>query len=446
MTALNLNRIRFSNNADVVNQNRAIYNPRFAYVNTLNGDDRIIGTSSISADFGLGVYVELETGKSKGRSLEVPNAKAAISTYGIKNEGVIHTNDGNDVVRGRAIANIGVLAETVSQAIAIAEKRDATAIASAFASLNVNANVNGIDNSWGGIYTGKGDDSVSGDTEGSISAVAIATVDATSIVEVICKTPASDTLTAFAQAVATSLATGSITATGIRNTSGTIFTGKGDDTLSASATTSTAGLSATYSSAFANATSDNQALALAVAQASTEVNDKAIAIDNTRGWIATGRGDDIIEATAKAYQTAIAIDNNRGSIHTGLGNDKIIAKATGDNSYGIFGGTIDTGRGNDTLIASSLGGGVQINLGEGDDFLQGFGQAIIDGGRGFDTISFDAYNIGNFEISFGIYNRQNSVIFQLDGISAIATGFEQFNFANGSYSYNDLISHNRANT
>lgn len=438
MAAFNLNRVRFTQKSDVVNPGKEIYNPRFSYIDTSRGDDQIIGTSAVTGDFALGAYVGVAAKNGYGISSAYLNAQASIATYGIKNEGVINTNDGNDIIRGRAIANIAAVTETVSQAIAIAQRTDAIAIANAFANLDLKATADGIDNSWGALYTGRGSDSVSGDTEGSISAVAVATLDASAIVEAICKAPESEGLTAFAQAIATSLAQGTITATGIKNIGGVISTGKGDDALSASATSSAGTFAGVYGSTYANATPGNQALAEIVANASAKADDRAIAIDNSRGWITTGTGDDTINATAKARDKAIAIDNSRGWITTGWGNDTIIAKATAANIYGIYGGNIDTGKGNDRIVASSFGGGVNINLGEDNDFVEGFGDARIDGGLGWDTLSFGSYNQNDFGISFGANN--NSVSFQLDGITMTTTGFEQFNFANGIYSVDQLKS------
>jgi hypothetical protein len=436
MKALNLSKINFTQKSDVVNPGKEIYNPRFSYVDTSKGHDQIIGTSHITGDFALGAFVGVVA--EEGKAIANLNGQATVANYGIKNEGIINTNNGQDIVRGRATANISAIADTVSVAIAIAEKTDATAIANAFADLKVKATADGIDNSSGVIYTGKGSDSVSGDTEGSIAAVATATADASVIVEAICKAPMSEGLTAFAQAMAISLAEGTITATGIKNIGGIITTGQGEDTLSASAT-STAGagsFATTNSSAYANASPENQALAKAVAYASAKATDKAIAIDNSRGWIDTGHEDDTIEATAKATDKAIAIDNSRGWITTGHGNDTIIAKASGNDTYGIFGGNIHTGKGSDQIIASSFGGGVNINLGEDNDLIQGFGNARVDGGQGRDTLSLGSYNKDNFQISLGNNNR---VSFELDGITLTTTGFEQFNFANNvSYTSDEL--------
>ena len=221
-----------------------------------------------------------------------------------------------------------------------------------------------------------------------------------------------------------------ITATGINNTQGIITTGQGDNTLSATAISSSATLSSTYTSTLASATPGNQALALAVANATAQATDKAIAIDNTNGLINLGNGNDTIQATAQAIDKAIAINNTNGLINLGNGNDTLIAKATGSQSYGIFGGTVDMGAGNDQVIASSFGGGVKINTGDGNDYIEGFGDATINGGKGFDTLSLGSYNKNDFNISFG---ANSSVIFQRDGQTLTAYGIEKFVFADTSW-------------
>ncbi|MEH1867926.1 MAG: hypothetical protein V7K69_23415 [Nostoc sp.] len=435
MTGLNLNKVKFTKNSDVVNPGTEIFNT--SNVNTLQGNDQIIGTSNVTGDFALGAFVGIVNKNSNAIASVDLSGQSNIAIYGIKNQGIINTGNGADLLNGTATANISATAYTVSQAIAIAQKTSATAIANAFASIKIKTTADGIDNSGGFTYTGKGDDSISSGTLGSISAVAVAIADASAIVEAICKAPISPGLTAFAGAIATSLAQATITATGIKNIRGIIATGAGSDTLKASATSSAGTFAGTYGSSFASATPDNQALALAVVNASAKAYDSAIAIDNTRGLISTGNGDDAIHASAKASDKAVAIDNTKGLINTGHGNDTIIAKATGLESYGIFGGTIDMGNGNDRISASSFGGGVNINMENGDDFVQGFGNAKVDGGKGYDILDISAYNKDSFQISFG---ANNSVIFQLDSITMTTNGFEQFNFANNvSYTYNQNV-------
>jgi hypothetical protein len=327
-------------------------------------------------------------------------------------------------------ANLSATAETISRAIAIAETADTSAIANAFAAIEFKATADGIDNSGGEINNDKGGVTIEGESEGSAAAVATAIADASAIVETIAKAPISGGLTAFAGAIATSLARAEIAAKGINNKEGTITTGKGKDTIAATATSSTATLSQAAAFALSSASPENQALAQAVANAFAEASDEAIAVDNTKGSLGTEKGDDTIEATATASEQAIAINNIQGVINTGHGKDTIIAKATGSESYGIFGGDILTGDGDDRLEASSFGGGVNIEMGKGKDFVEGFGDATIYGGPGFDTLSLGSYN----KSDFNIYTDNNFTVFELGDTTMQTRGFEEFIFADGSYS------------
>jgi hypothetical protein len=94
------------------------------------------------------------------------------------------------------------------------------------------------------------------------------------------------------------------------------------------------------------------------------------------GFIDTGDGNDII--------LGLAIYNS-GAIYTSDGNDLIISPGVIYNA-----GTINTGNGNDSIIAdegfqqnSPLG---IINLGEGDDYINGFGSGLYLGGSGNDIL------------------------------------------------------------
>ncbi|HAX78021.1 MAG TPA: hypothetical protein DCY88_19915 [Cyanobacteria bacterium UBA11372] len=437
MQSLNLSQVQFTNQSDVVNPGTEIFNPKFFYVDTFKGNDQIIGTGNLTGDFALSAFVASAANGGTAIANANLSGKATLAVDAMKNEGTIYTNDGNDIVKGSATAKIAATAATMSQVIAIANSANASAIASAFANLNIKATAEGIDNSGGWINSGKGSDTIEGNLIGSVAAVAMATADASAIVDAICKAPMSEGLTAFAYAIATSLAQATISATAIKNAGGIITCDKGKDTISASATSSAGAFAGVYGSSFASATPENQALAMAVANASAKAYDQAIAIDNKWGVIVTGTGDDTIEATAKASNKAIAIDNVTGSITTGDGKDTIIAQATGANSYGIVGGFVDMGKGDDRLLASNFAGGVTIQMGEGKDFVQGFGNATVDGGKESDILSLGSYNRNSFKITFGANNGAN---FQLDGITMTTTGFEQFQFAGGvTYTYNQLI-------
>ena len=440
MTSLDLSKVNFTNYADVVEPGVTIFNPLFSIVNTLGGDDLLIGTSTLIDDFGFGVFIDVTAQNSNSSASVDLSSQATLYADGIHNQGIIITKEGQDVVTGTATAKIAAIAQTVSEALAFADTLDTSAIAQTFASIDIKVIANGIKNS-GIIHTGQGNDSVNGDIQASVAAVATATADATAIVAAVAQAPLSEGLTAFTGAIAQSLAKATVTATGIKNIGGAIATSGGSDTISALATSQSATYAEASAFAFAAATPENEALALTVVEAIAQTQDKAIAIDNRRGYISLGLGDDIIEATAAASDQAIAIDNRQGNIRTGAGADTIYAQATGAESYGIYGGNIRTGAGADKVKASSFGGGVKIKMGRGDDWLEGFGEAEIYGGKGVDTLSLGSHSILDFlfndnNISFG---ANSDVSFHLDGTTLYAKGFEQFNFAGGvAYTYDQL--------
>jgi len=112
-------------------------------------------------------------------------------------------------------------------------------------------------------------------------------------------------------------------------------------------------------------------------------------------FIGTGDGDDKIFAN---------VIYNEGVINTGNGNDSIIvseASHTGGGNIYNNGGSIDTGDGNDSIIAE---GGFQSGpnssgawfLGEGEDYINGFGSGDFYGGNGNDTLELTpgTYTVG----------------------------------------------------
>jgi hypothetical protein len=474
MKRLNLSKVNFTENSDLVEPGMTIFNPEDSDVRTGKGADLLIGTSSIYGDFGFGVLVEIAAEDLNSIIVSAEHAqKARVSTEAIKNRGIIRTNLGADVISGTTIANLSTTVGTVSQALAIVNTLDTNVITEAFASIKFKATADGIDNYKGKLHTNWGSDTLDGDTTGSVAAVATAVADASAIVEAIALAPMSEGLQAFAAAMATSLAQATITAKGINNKEGIITTGMGKDTISASATSSAGTFADTLTSSLTSATPENQALATATANAWAEASDtaigidnsggliltgiggdtisanaqakkKAIAIDNSGGYILTGLGGDTISANAQANAQAIAIDNSGGHIESGNGPDTIMAKASGFDSYGIFGGIIRTGEKGDRVTASSFGGGVNIDMGGGDDLLGGYGEAEVHGGEGFDTVHFDIHDLG-FSYKMDDFNRSfganNGVNFHLDGITMTTTGFEQFIFADGMiYTYEQLTS------
>ncbi len=455
----------FTHKSDVVNPGKTIFNPEDSTVKTLRGKDQIIGTSSVS--FGLGVSIQVAA-LEIGQGINPANSgefitKAKLNVDGIINRGDIYTNRGKDTVKGSATAEVIAVAETVTQAIAVADTVDATALANSLASVEIGAIANGINNS-GLISTGLGADSVIGEVEGSVAAVATAVLDVIAIAAPIAQAPMSEGLKAIALGFTTSLAKAKVVATGFNNQYGEIRTDQGRDHITAIATSDVATYAKADISALAVASDENQALALGIIEAVAQAEDTAMAIYNNYGEINTGLGADIIEATANASELAIAIHNQSGEINTGFGADTIEANAnaseggiaiynkdghivtgdgadtikayaTGTTTYGIYGGEIRTGYGKDVLKASSFGGGVNIKMGNGEDYVEGFGEATIYGGADFDTLNLGFYN----KSDFNIHTNNDFTIFELDGIIMETTQFEKYTFADGDYSFTSLI-------
>ncbi len=161
---------------------------------------------------------------------------------------------------------------------------------------------------------------------------------------------------------------------------------------------------------------------------------KSEGVEN-RSTIDTGNGDDNIFGSGD-----IAGITNLVTINTGNGDDSIIGtNITGpeDDIAGINNtGTIDTENGND--IVDALTGGLasfglipdpvgdeeigRINLGRGDDLIRGFGEQIVDGGRGFDTAELgidyddDLLSLGSsFDIKIGDMEFTDVELFDFNG-------------------------------
>jgi hypothetical protein len=157
--------------------------------------------------------------------------------------------------------------------------------------------------------------------------------------------------------------------------------------------------------------------------------------------IKTGEGNDII--------TGIGDFINEGDINTGNGNDSIFAygrlsnnnsftasninTGNGNDTITSFGtifnnGFINTGNGNDSLIAD---GGVRedfdgygtVLLGDGKDYLKGFGSGDFNGGTGKDTL----------ELTPGIYTVE---------ISGTAVNFTKGSTIMKTYEFEKLIVNN----
>ncbi|ELS03813.1 hypothetical protein Xen7305DRAFT_00035370 [Xenococcus sp. PCC 7305] len=463
--SFDLSTFLFTDESDIVTPDTAIFNPLFSVVNALKGDDQIISNALITGDFGFQAISQVET---EGRdslmssiNIDTVTEQASIGGYGLKNRGIINLNEGSDLFQGLAIANLSTTVEVVAEAIAVASNFSAGSISQVFATIDFQAIADGIDNTGGAINTNSGNDTIGSVLFGNLTATAIATADASAIIEAIATLPMSEGLQAFAQAVALNLTNATITATGINNQQGAMTTGLGSDTIKSTADTFSFALGLSFANALEiveTAPEENQVLALAVAEVFLQANGISIAINNTEGYIDTGADKDTINVNSRT----IGIDNTRGYINTGSHDDRIIVSsenlaiqnsgghinmasgndiisvqaANGITPFGIVGGTIFMGNGDDGVFAGQLGGNVQIAMGNGNDYVEGFGSASLFGGNGLDSLGLGIENETDLD-SINIVGR--NAYFTLDDQLLRTNEFEGFIFGNGQkYNINNL--------
>jgi hypothetical protein len=155
------------------------------------------------------------------------------------------------------------------------------------------------------------------------------------------------------------------------------------------------------------------------------------------GDIETGDGNDIIFTSGAIY--------NQGFIKTGNGNDRIVVAGAVNGigtGYGIYnnGGRIETGDGNDTIIAydgfkSALNSSGAWFLGEGDDYIKGFGSGDFYGGNGNDTLELTP---GTYTV--GIWGEAGeSPIFKKGDQLMITSEFETLIAGGTTYDFANLI-------
>ena len=180
------------------------------------------------------------------------------------------------------------------------------------------------------------------------------------------------------------------------------------------------------------------------------INGTNIITDTDTGYLAgignynnltTGDGNDIITGIGG---TGIY---NSGVINTGNGEDFIIGQGsldaidTGYVTFGIYnnGGVINMGDGNDSIIAH---GGFESGsnssgawyLGEGEDYIKGFGNGDFYGGNGNDTLELTP---GTYTV--GIWGEGDiSVIFTKGTSLMITSEFEKLKAGSTIYDFTSL--------
>jgi hypothetical protein len=153
-------------------------------------------------------------------------------------------------------------------------------------------------------------------------------------------------------------------------------------------------------------------------------------------FIETGEGNDTITSTGVLY--------NQGIINTGNGDDSIIVdggvNGTGD-GYGIHnnGGAINTGNGNDSIIANEGFESAENSsgawfLGEGEDYIKGFGNGDFYGGNSNDTLELTP---GTYTV--GIWGEGGeSPIFTKGNQLMITSEFEKLKAGSTIYDFTSL--------
>jgi hypothetical protein len=145
--------------------------------------------------------------------------------------------------------------------------------------------------------------------------------------------------------------------------------------------------------------------------------------------IHTGNGDDYISTYSRLY--------NEGIIYTGNGNDEIYSEVIYNN-----GGAIITGDGNDSVYTidgfeSGPNSSGSVFLGEGKDYLHGFGSGDFYGGNGYDILNFSQAS-GTYTVGIWGEGPDKSVIFTKGNQIMITSEFELLINVGELYSFASL--------
>jgi hypothetical protein len=227
---------------------------------------------------------------------------------------------------------------------------------------------------------------------------------------------------------------------GINNYSGVMNTGDGDDTLIGTSTGVFGYGIQNYNSGIINTGAGNDTI-IAIGPTYGIYNFNVIETGGgddiitatgddgivNGGSIDTGDGRDIITGTAKGGDFGGIFNNIDGIINTGNGSDVI----TGIGVIGIYNdGIIDTGNGEDSIIAYGGFSGIgSVLLGNGKDYLKGFGSGNFNGGNGKDALELTSgsYTVG---ISGTAVNfTKGSVIMYTSDFEKLIAGSTAYDFS-----------------
>jgi hypothetical protein len=386
--AINLSDLTFTEQDDIVPQSGQ-YSPIFnTYIaNTLAGNDSITGT--ISDDypyydpnnyFGFINWGELNTDGGNdiitGRIIYARHSQRPAG-YNIINFGTLNTGEGNDVIDG-SYQNGGYF-----------------------------PSYTGIENS-GTLNAGEGDDTITGfgsGFEGFANYGTLNTEDGNDIIT----------------AISGYNYTHGYSGIGFLNGGGsTLDMGEGNDTI----------IGIGYIYGIRNNTTINTGNGQdSIISGGSFINS---------GKVFLGEGNDTITSTRGLY--------NEGVIETGNGDDSIIVDGGFDDltgtTYGIYnnGGAINMGDGNDSIIANEgFESGPNSSgawfLGEGDDYILGYGSGDFYGGNGNDTLELTP---GTYTVGIWGEGWDTSAIFTKDNQLMITSEFETLKAGSTIYDFTSL--------
>jgi len=432
--AIELSNLTFTDENDIVpaSGDEQIVNTGIA--NTLAGNDGITGTGD--DEYGFKNVGTLNTDDGNDTIIgQIGFFQSRPVNYGIFNSGTLNTGEGNDVINGSAffygISNSGTLNTGEGDDVITGSSRG-TGIYSAQGSIFDTGGGNDlirtgnrgyIDNYSNTFTTGDGNDTIDGGFGGIYNAGLIDTGNGEDYI---------------------------LSSNGLSNDGG-VFLGEGNDSINAYDITTMNGVTI-YNEGSIDTSDGNDSIiyqgnfinkgnvflgegndSIATSFYVGGVPDRAIENFNA---IDTGDGDDTITTDGVIY--------NEGIINTGSGDDSILVNGGVDNTgvgYGIYnnGGAINTGDGNDSIIAnggfeSGPNSSGSVFLGEGEDYIKGYGSGDFYGGNGNDTLELTP---GTYTV--GIWGEAGeSPIFTKGNQLMITSEFEKLKAGNILYDFTSL--------
>jgi hypothetical protein len=421
--AIELSNLRFTKQDDIVPVFGVEEIVNTGVANTLAGNDRIIGTGD---------------------------------NYGIHNFGTLNTSDGNDVIIGVSHSQEGYL-NVYSSGIF---HRGGTINTGDGDDKITGTGQTGIILHQGIVDTGTGSDTITGTgQEGEGISISNATVNTGDGDDKITGTSSFASGIALFYGGILDTGTGSDTITGTGGNFGILNnfffnTGDGNDKITGNSNFAGRGI---INIGTMDTGAGNDEITGTSAEGGELYNDLSWGIYNSYGnTIDTGDGKDKITGTGYRYGIY-----NTGTIHTVDGSDIITGTSTTEGGYGIYHeGIINTGNGDDSIIANggfhnnggaiNMGdgndsiisnGGFQASnssgawfLGEGDDYIKGFGSGDFYGGNGNDTLELTP---GTYTV--GIWGEgSESPIFTKGNQLMITSEFEKLKAGSTIYDFTSL--------